>query len=138
MTRMALRALLAVVAALATMLATTMPAQAADPSQNIGWLYTTDSGPGGGAYFDADSNGWPNYEKLTVCDNKPNGMGVIAYVWAYGTNSSYYVVDPSDDHVCNDINFDMWSEGTLVEMQVCEYAAGTYDYYCSLADTGAA
>ena len=62
------------------MLTTTLPAQAADVSLNIGWLYTSDSGPGGGAYFDADANGWPYYEKPTVCDNKPNGMGVIARV----------------------------------------------------------
>jgi len=137
--RMVFRAVLAVATTLLTLLVTTVPAHADDQSLNIGWLYTTDSGPGGGAYFDADSNGWPYYEKLTVCDNKPNGMGVIAYVWPTGTDApAKYVEDPSDDRHCNDINYDMYSEGLIVSMEVCEYANGYYYYNCSAEVTGVA
>lgn len=102
----------------------TNAAQAADPSKNVGWLYT--GGGGGAVFFDADLAGYPGYEKVTVCDNKSNSMGVEAYVdIPFGGYGTFYVKDPSNDGHCASIQGNFFPDGYSVLVAVYEYAGDT-------------
>jgi hypothetical protein len=117
-----------------TVFGAALPAQA---SQNIPWLYTLDHG--GKAYFDADLSGSPGVEKLTVCDILSDGHGVVAKIWdAAGNVGHIWVQDPSHDDICSAPAFNMFPDESVVYMEVCEYAAGVFDYDCSPAILGVA
>lgn len=99
-------------------------AQAAHASTNSGWVYTADSS--GAVYFDADLNGYPGYEKITVCDNKADGRGVRADVIGYDGDglTTKTVSDPSDDGHCASIQGNFFLEETRVSVVVYEYWDG--------------
>lgn len=92
----------------------------AEASDNVGWLYTVNGG--GAIFFDADLNGQPGVEKITVCDNKSDGRGVMGEVEVWGGGDSAVVGDPSNDGKCNSITGDFFKEETLVVVRVWEYA----------------
>lgn len=96
--------------------------QAAQASSNTGWVYTTDKG--GAVYFDADLNGYPSVEKITVCDNKSDGRGIEAEVTGYdgGGHHTYILDDPSNDGHCASYSANLFLEETDVEVVVYEYA----------------
>jgi hypothetical protein len=105
----------------------------AQASQNSGWIYTV--GGSGAVYFDADLNGYPYYEKITVCDNKSDGRGIYAVVsgYQYDSASSWHDVslrDPSNDGNCAALWDDYFWEEYTVYITVCEYA-GTELYNCA-------
>src|SRR5262249_55625067 len=97
----------------------------AQASTNSGWIYTKSGS--GAAFFDADLNGSPGYEKVTVCDNKSDGRGIRAVVQAPssgqdGGDYEYYDIrDPSNDGHCSYEGGDMFKEEEFVSMEVCEY-----------------
>jgi hypothetical protein len=93
------------------------PAQA---SSNVGWLYT--SGAGGAIFFDADLNGYPGVEKITVCDNETDGHGVMGSVAEYFDGDSITIGDSSHDGHCESIALDYFTEETSVIVSVWEYA----------------
>lgn len=94
------------------------PAHATVPPKNVGWLYL--DGGVGAAFFDADLAGYPSYEKITVCDNKANGRGVVVTV--YGDNyGAEWVADPSNDGHCASIQGNMFPDGYGVTVFVNEY-----------------
>ncbi|MEV0202942.1 hypothetical protein [Nonomuraea sp. NPDC050691] len=101
----------------AAVLSTVSPAQA---STNSGWIYNATGG--GAAFFDADLNGYPDVEKLTVCDNRSDGRGVIAYVYEYGADDGPWAVeDPSNDGRCAFDNGTRFAEERRLWMDVCDY-----------------
>jgi len=95
------------------------PAEATVPPQNSGWIKLPDDA--GAAYFDADLAGHSGWEKITVCDNKPNGRGVqvTGYSDNYGTA---FVQDPSDDGHCSVIQGNLFPDGYGVDLYVEEYS----------------
>ncbi|MEJ3744028.1 hypothetical protein WEI85_12120 [Actinomycetes bacterium KLBMP 9797] len=96
----------------------------AEASANVGWLYTINAG--GAVFFDADLNGEPGIEKITVCDNKSDGRGIMAEVsQSYWGGNSYIVVDPSNDGRCDSWAANFFVEDTQVQISVWEYA-GTW------------
>jgi hypothetical protein len=97
----------------------------ANPSQNVGWLYTV--GAGGAVFFDADLAGYPGYEKITVCDNDSNGMGVQARVELTNgsSSSSVYVEDPSNDGHCASRQGNFFPDEQMVDVTVGEYYGST-------------
>ena len=106
----------------------------ADP-HNIGWVWTTTAPSGGAGFFDADLAGYPSVEKLTVCDNKTDGHGVIATLYyAYLDGEPYEfrdsVKDPSNDGTCEHIAYNMAGENYHVMIEVCEYW-DTYIDHCA-------
>jgi hypothetical protein len=110
----------------ATILGAATPALASPV--NIGWVYTTNRG--GAAYFDADLNGYPSFEKITVCDNMSNGRGVRVYVNYYNaenTVDSVVVSDPSNDGHCESVQGNFFIEEQRIYLMVYEYA-GSDEY----------
>jgi hypothetical protein len=100
----------------------TTPAQA---SKNVGWIYST--GGGAAAYFDADLNGAPGVESVTICDKKANGRGAVVHLDYFNAESDAYLVkvkDPSHDDTCATAAWNMFLEETTIWIYVCEYAAG--------------
>ena len=89
-------------------------------SQNVGWLYSIDGG--GAVFFDADLNGEPGIEKITVCDNKTDGRGVEAEVTSILGNDSWLVADPSHDGKCVAYQGNLFKEDTWVAVRIWEYA----------------
>ncbi|MFF7449694.1 MULTISPECIES: hypothetical protein [unclassified Streptomyces] len=105
----------------------------AQASTNSGWVYTSNSS--GAAYFDADLNGYPGVEKVTVCDNTSNNRGVqVMLIGKSGDGSETSVVyqsDPSNDGHCTPLQGNWFLEETHVSVTVYEYWTandGTYDY----------
>lgn len=95
---------------------------AAPASANVGWVYTQGKASYGAAYFDSDSNGYPGYEKLTVCDNHSDSHGIIGIVFDLNNRQdSYQVKDPSNDGKCANINTAMFPEDARVQVDVCRY-----------------
>jgi hypothetical protein len=95
----------------------------AGASTNLGWLYTVNNG--GAIFFDADLNGQPGIEKITVCDNKSDGRGIAASVEDVEGNLEYFIVDRSHDGSCTVYQGDLFKEETRVSVSVWEYA-GTW------------
>ncbi|MFJ6088261.1 hypothetical protein ACIQI8_43595 [Streptomyces sp. NPDC092369] len=93
----------------------------AQASQNSGWVYT--SNQSGAVYFDADLNGYPGLEKITVCDNKTDGRGTDALVTGKKGDTSIgeYLNDPSNDGHCESRTGDFFTEETAVGVGVWEY-----------------
>jgi hypothetical protein len=93
----------------------------AQASSNSGWVYTSNSS--GAVYFDADLNGYPGYEKITVCDNTTDGRGTEAVVQGYdGDGAVAYVVDdPSNNGECASAIGNFFLEETAVSVTVYEY-----------------
>jgi hypothetical protein len=77
-------------------------------------------GGAGAAFFDADLAGHPSWEKITVCDNKANGRGVVATVYGdlWGAE---YVLDPSSNGHCASIEGNFYPDGYGVHVFVNEY-----------------
>lgn len=102
------------------------PAQAAAPPRNVGWLYV--EGGGGAAFFDADLEGHPGWEKITVCDNASNRRGVGVHVYG-DLGQDEGIVDPSNDGRCVSIEGNMFPDGYGVDVHVYEYAGdSTYGW----------
>lgn len=93
----------------------------AQASQNSGWIYT--SNQSGAAFFDADLNGYPGVEKVTVCDNRSDGRGITAEVSGRDGSGSVWVFvsDPSNDGRCESIEGNFFLEDTPVGIVVYEY-----------------
>jgi hypothetical protein len=100
--------------------------QQAQASTNVGWLWTGDAG--GAVFFDADLNGEPGIEKVTVCDEWADGRGVVAYL-IHGS-TLVELKDPSYDLKCVSLAKNMFVEETKVTVEVCEYADGNYFINC--------
>jgi hypothetical protein len=101
--------------------------QPARASENSGWIYT--SNESGAVYFDADLAGWPGYEKITVCDNKSDGRGIVAYVtYYYAANgtTTVEVRDPSNDGDCASTAGNFFIDEKFIYIIVFEYG-GTDD-----------
>ncbi|MEJ3744029.1 hypothetical protein WEI85_12125 [Actinomycetes bacterium KLBMP 9797] len=108
-------------------------AHAAPPS-NVGWLYT--QGRSGAVFFDADLNGYPSQEKITVCDNKTDGRGILGVALGRdgaGNPSRQTVRDPSNDGNCAANWGHFFREGYVVQVEVCEYW-GDNEENCAWAD----
>ena len=90
----------------------------AQASQNSGWVYT--SNLSGAVYFDADLNGYPGLEKITVCDNKTDQVGITAEI--IGKNGSgtvrEYITDPSNNGHCESMQGNYFLEDTPVYVYV--------------------
>ncbi|MGV9645159.1 hypothetical protein [Streptomyces sp. NPDC003514] len=95
----------------------------AEASTNSGWVYTF--GQSGAIYFDADLNGHPGWEKITVCDNKSDGRGIVGEVDS-SVNIQYgvQVADPSNNGTCSSKAGDFFDEEEVVGLWVCEYHDG--------------
>ena len=93
----------------------------AQASQNSGWVYT--SNQSGAVYFDADLNGYPGLEKITVCDNTTDGRGTQALVMGKKGDTSVFIWenDPSNDGHCRSTQGDFFTEETDVSVGVWEY-----------------
>ncbi|WP_416972353.1 hypothetical protein [Streptomyces sp. 4F14] len=93
----------------------------AQASANSGWVYTANRS--GAAFFDADLNGQPGIEKLTVCDNKSDGRGIRAQVYGNNNGTSVWLIqsDPSNDGHCASIEGNYYIEETPVTVIVYEY-----------------
>jgi hypothetical protein len=91
----------------------------AQASENSGWVYTTTSS--GAAYFDADLNGQPGIEKITVCDNKSDGRGIEVHLVTEAGVSVLYLRDPSNDGHCTSYSGNLLIEETHVVVDVYEY-----------------
>ncbi|KPI24439.1 hypothetical protein OK074_7016 [Actinobacteria bacterium OK074] len=104
-----------------TLMSTAGLATQAHASANSGWVYTSNSS--GAVYFDADLNGYPGYEKITVCDNKTDGRGVQALVQGYdgGGNVAVQLYDPSNDGDCTYTIGNFFLEETAVDITVYNY-----------------
>lgn len=106
----------------------------AAPPQNVGWLYT--QGRSGAGFFDADLAGYPSVEKITTCDNKTDGRGVITRVEGYDRYEQWLSVtvrDPSNDGNCAAQWDNYFADGYTVYVQVCEYW-GTREDNCARAN----
>ncbi|MFD9195470.1 hypothetical protein ACFWCA_45575 [Streptomyces phaeochromogenes] len=92
----------------------------AQASQNSGWVYT--SNLSGAVYFDADLNGYPGVEKITVCDNKTDGRGVTGEVVGQDGSGTvrYIITDPSNDGHCESMQGNYFLEDTPVNVFVSE------------------
>ncbi|NUP42985.1 MAG: hypothetical protein HOY76_39695 [Streptomyces sp.] len=111
-------------------------AQAAQASSNSGWVYTANNS--GAVYFDADLNGYPGLEKITVCDNKSDGRGIEAVVTGYDGDGqiSYVLDDPSNDGHCASASGNFFLEDTSVSIVVYEYwgsSTANYGYGSAVA-----
>lgn len=95
----------------------------AEASTNVGWLYTINAG--GAIFFDADLNGEPGIEKITVCDNKSDGRGVWGEVQEHWGGDLIAVSDPSNNGRCESWSGNYFTEETGVTVRVWEYA-GTW------------
>ncbi|GAQ67749.1 hypothetical protein [Streptomyces scabiei] len=93
----------------------------AQASSNSGWVYT--SNRSGAVYFDADLNGYPGYEKITVCDNTTDNRGTEAVVQGYDGDGAvaYVVTDPSNNGECASAIGNFFLEETAVKVTVYEY-----------------
>ena len=93
----------------------------AQASQNSGWVYT--SNQSGAVYFDADLNGHPGLEKITVCDNTTDGRGTQALLIGKkdGGSTAEFENDPSHDGQCESRTGDFFTEETDVSVGVWEY-----------------
>jgi hypothetical protein len=103
-----------------TLLGAATPALA---STNSGWVYTTNDY--GAVYFDADLNGYPGLEKITVCDNESNGWGIEARVIAPDDeehDAAWTVKDPTNDGKCVAIEGNLFVEEMTIEIWVREYS----------------
>lgn len=109
----------------------------AQASSNSGWVYT--SNMSGAAYFDADLNGYPGVEKVTVCDNKSDSRGIqVRLVGKSGDGSTTSMViqrDPSNDGHCESLQGNWFLEETVVGVSVEEYwtAADGHEEYAHFA-----
>jgi hypothetical protein len=114
------RVTLTLVTAVVVVLGMSATAQAAPPA-NVGWLYT--QGKSGAVFFDADLAGYPSFEKITVCDNKSDGRGIVATVsgWVGSDWVEYQFWDPSNNGDCSARWDNYFSDGYTVYVQVCEY-----------------
>jgi len=95
-------------------------AQPSSASDNVGWLYTINGG--GAIFFDADLNGYPYVEKITVCDNKSDGRGVTGEVVSFDGSFTLSLSDPSNDGHCEATSGDFFTEEEPVSVKVYEYA----------------
>ncbi|MET7671570.1 hypothetical protein [Micromonospora luteifusca] len=123
---------LAAASAAAVIFGTSAPVQA---SSNLGWLYTV--GASGGVFFDADLNGYPNVEKITVCDNKSDGRGLIGRLYFDGITGNGdglidWIKDPSNDGACTSMAYNMIAEETPVKVEVCEYMGSSERLNCAI------
>jgi hypothetical protein len=98
----------------------------AEPPANVHWLYTSTGS--GAVFFDADFEGYPSYEKITVCDNVTDGRGIVAYIEGVRVNPSsptdhvgFEFKDPSNDGQCRSWAANYFADGYGVYVQVCEY-----------------
>ncbi|MFI7344187.1 hypothetical protein ACIBUY_40365 [Streptomyces sp. NPDC050085] len=91
----------------------------AQASQNSGWVYT--STRSGNVYFDADLNGQPGIEKVTVCDNKSDGRGIEVHLTRDDASSVLYLRDPSNDGHCVSLSGNFYKEESYVRIHVYEY-----------------
>ncbi|MFD5272139.1 hypothetical protein [Streptomyces sp. NPDC058335] len=93
----------------------------AQASQNSGWVYTANRS--GAAYFDADLNGIPGVEKITVCDNTTDGRGTRVFVSGKDGDGGVFlfVTDPSNDGQCHSYQGNFFLEETVVGLDVYEY-----------------
>ncbi|MGW2327429.1 hypothetical protein ACWC5C_16875 [Streptomyces sp. NPDC001700] len=93
----------------------------AQASKNSGWIYT--SNQSGAAFFDADLNGQPGVEKITVCDNRSDGRGVRVEVSGRDGSGSVWIFksDPSNNGRCESIQGNFFLEDTAVGIVVYEY-----------------
>ncbi|WP_240796251.1 hypothetical protein [Streptomyces sp. RFCAC02] len=97
-------------------------ASAAVPPHNVGWLYTASGS--GAAFFDADLDGWPSFEKVTVCDNTSDGRGVVVTLVGTAPNGDNMFVitrDPSNNGSCTADSGNLFADGYYVYVTVCEY-----------------
>ncbi|GGM46972.1 hypothetical protein GCM10011608_34660 [Micromonospora sonchi] len=101
-------------------------AQAAVPPANVGWLYTTSGS--GAVFFDADLSGYPSYEKITVCDNRSDGRGIVAVLAGDYGGQGVVVKDPSNNGNCVSVQGNYFSDGYGVHVQVCEYWSSPTQY----------
>lgn len=112
----------------AALFGVTAQAQAAVPPQNVGWLYTLSGS--GAVYFDADLAGHPGWEKITVCDNSPDGRGIYASVEAYEDGVGWVsesILDQSYDRHCESMQGNYFNDGFYVWVQICEYWGHNFD-----------
>jgi hypothetical protein len=103
-------------------------ANAAEPPQNVGWLYT--EGGSGAVFFDADLAGYPSMEKITVCDNDSNDRGVVAILTGTdprGGNMAVILRDPSNNGSCTPDYENFFADGFYVYVTVCEYWGNNED-----------
>lgn len=111
---------ISVVAGLAALSTMSLAGQA-QASRNAGWIYT--SNQSGAVFFDADLNGYPGLEKITVCDNTSDGRGIRAEVSGTDGSGSTWVFlsDPSNDGTCESVQGNFFIEDTYVGIVVYEY-----------------
>jgi hypothetical protein len=113
-------------------------ASAAEPPQNVGWLYTVSKS--GAGFFDADLEGQPSDEKITVCDNRTDSRGIVINLKGTAPNGQDRVrtlSDPSNDGKCESMSGNFFADGYYVYVQVCEYSGGSQGD-CSGAARGVA
>ncbi|WP_237405199.1 hypothetical protein [Actinacidiphila reveromycinica] len=97
-------------------------ASAAVPPANVGWLYTTSGS--GAVFFDADLSGYPSMEKITVCDNRSDGRGIVATLTGTdpeGGSVGVIIRDPSNNGTCTADYRNYFADGYYVYVGVCEY-----------------
>jgi hypothetical protein len=105
----------------AVILGVSTQASAAEPPQNVGWLYTV--GKSGAGFFDADLAGQPSDEKITVCDNASDGRGITVTTRGthpQGGDEVRTLTDPSNDGKCASISGNFFADGYYVYVKVCE------------------
>ncbi|MER5951011.1 hypothetical protein ABT127_33750 [Streptomyces sp. NPDC001904] len=93
----------------------------AQASQNSGWIYT--SNQSGNVFFDADLNGYPGIEKMTVCDNTSDGRGIRAEISGKSPDGTTWVFqsDPSNDGHCATLQGNWFYEESPVNIVIYEY-----------------
>ncbi|MEJ3744026.1 hypothetical protein WEI85_12110 [Actinomycetes bacterium KLBMP 9797] len=123
-----------VAAGVAAMLFGVNTAAHAAPPANVGWLYT--QGRSGAVFFDADLAGYPSFEKITVCDNKSDGRGILAELTQSLPDLDYLYLslrDPSNNGDCVAQWDNYFADGYPVYVRVCEYW-GTNEDNCARAE----
>ena len=105
-------------------------------SKNVGWFYTLNYRDA--VFFDADLNGYPGIEKITVCDNTTDKMGTRAVIRNRNTlEDEVTITDPSNNGQCASGEWNMWTEETPLNIWVFNYA-GTRAYNLNISNDGVA
>jgi hypothetical protein len=102
------------------------------------WTYTTDNSSASGAKFWTDPGGNATKEKLSVCDNQSNGLGVRAQVTWVGVVmiGAPTLQDSLDNGNCVSAEYDMFPEGVPVQLEVCHFYGHVYNTGDALFDCG--
>ncbi|GAA2460618.1 hypothetical protein GCM10010405_51240 [Streptomyces macrosporus] len=88
-------------------------ANAAEPPRNVGRLYTV--GSSGAVFFDADLADHSSMEKITVCDNKSDGRGIVATVTGTdprGGGMAVILRNPSNNGSCTADYDNLFADGS--------------------------